>query len=83
MKYKLLFILSTLLCTQELVAQVNHELLKKPDTLSVFERLQVSTNMIDWALLFPNIGVEYDLGGGNLEPMGSGPEGSRQLADQA
>ena len=43
-------------------AQINHEILDKPDTLSGVERLSLRTNMVDWTLLMPNIAVEYDLG---------------------
>ena len=50
--------------------QINHEQLRTPDTLNVAERLQISTNFVDWAIQLPNISFEYDLGGGNLEPMG-------------
>lgn len=35
------------------------------DTLSAAERISVRTNMADWLLLTPNIGVEYDLRGTN------------------
>ena len=45
------------------IAQVNHSLLNKPDTLGVMERLSVSTNMVEWTLLMPNISLEYDLRG--------------------
>lgn len=34
---------------------------QKVDTLSFAERWSIKTNMIDWTLLLPNIGVEYDL----------------------
>ena len=33
----------------------------KVDTLTLAERLSVKTNMVDWSLLTPNIGVEFDL----------------------
>lgn len=33
----------------------------KVDTLTFGERLSVRTNVADWALMIPNIGVEYDL----------------------
>lgn len=37
----------------------------KVDTLSAAERISVRTNMADWILFTPNIGVEYDLRGTN------------------
>lgn len=43
--------------------QINHEQLRTPDTLNVAERLQISTNFVDWAIQLPNISFEYDLGG--------------------
>lgn len=33
----------------------------KVDTLSLADRLSVRTNLIDWTLLLPNIGVEFDI----------------------
>ena len=33
----------------------------KTDTLSFAERISFRTNMVDWALLIPNVGVEFDL----------------------
>lgn len=33
----------------------------KVDTLSTAERLSLRTNAVDWLLLVPNIGVEYDI----------------------
>lgn len=56
----LLFAFLACLCTR---AQVNHVLLNKPDTLSVIERLSIGTNMTDWALLMPNLNLEYELRG--------------------
>lgn len=50
-----------LLTANHAKAQINHEVLDKPDTLGVWERLSVSTNVVDWTLLLPNISVEYDL----------------------
>ena len=35
---------------------------RQVDTLSLAERLAVRTNMVDWTLLIPNVGVELDLG---------------------
>jgi hypothetical protein len=32
-----------------------------PDTLTFAERFSISTNSVDWLLLLPNIGVEYDI----------------------
>lgn len=37
----------------------------KVDTLSFADRLSFRTNAMDWALMVPNIGVEYDLRGRN------------------
>lgn len=34
---------------------------RQVDTLSVAERLSLRTNMIDWTLMLPNIGIEFDL----------------------
>lgn len=31
------------------------------DTLSTSERISLRTNAVDWLLLVPNIGVEYDV----------------------
>ena len=31
------------------------------DTLKWNERISLHTNAVDWALLIPNIGVEYDI----------------------
>lgn len=35
---------------------------RQVDTLSLAERISVRTNMVDWTLLIPNVGVEFDLG---------------------
>lgn len=34
---------------------------RKVDTLSLAERISVRTNLLDWGLTVPNIGVEFDL----------------------
>ena len=34
----------------------------KVDSLSTKERLSWRTNAVDWLLLVPNVGVEYDIG---------------------
>lgn len=34
---------------------------RQVDTLSLADRLSVRTNMVDWTLLVPNVGVEFDL----------------------
>ena len=44
-------------------AQINHDIKDTPDTLNLFERLSVSTNVVDWTLLLPNITLEYDISG--------------------
>ena len=58
-RFKVLFF--ALLVSLCVSAQVNHAQLNKPDTLGVFERLSVSTNVVEWALLLPNLSLEYDL----------------------
>lgn len=35
---------------------------RQVDTLSLSDRIAVRTNMVDWTLMIPNIGVELDLG---------------------
>ena len=35
------------------------------DTLSLADRITLRTNAVDWLLLLPNIGVEFDLGNKN------------------
>lgn len=37
----------------------------KTDTLKLVDRFSLRTNMVDWVLLTPNIGVEFDLGNTN------------------
>lgn len=37
----------------------------RTDTLSIGQRLSVHTNVVDWAMLVPNIGLEFDLRGTN------------------
>ena len=57
------FTICMLFATKTIVrAQINHEVLDKPDTLSVLERLSVSTNVVDWVMQLPNISLEYELG---------------------
>ena len=34
---------------------------RRVDTLSLAERISVRTNLVDWALLVPNVGVEFDI----------------------
>lgn len=34
---------------------------RQVDTLSLAERISVRTNMVDWAILTPNVGIEFDL----------------------
>lgn len=34
---------------------------RRVDTLSLAERISVRTNLVDWGLLVPNIGVEFDI----------------------
>lgn len=34
---------------------------RRVDTLSLAERISVRTNLVDWVLLVPNIGVEFDI----------------------
>lgn len=35
---------------------------RQVDTLSLADRISVRTNMVDWTLLVPNVGIELDLG---------------------
>ncbi len=35
---------------------------RRVDTLSFAERFSVRTNVVDWSLMVPNVGLEYDLG---------------------
>lgn len=35
---------------------------RKVDTLSISDRISLRTNMVDWTLMIPNLGVEFDLG---------------------
>lgn len=35
---------------------------RRVDTLSLAERISVRTNLVDWVLTVPNVGVEFDLG---------------------
>ena len=34
---------------------------RRVDTLSLAERMSVRTNLVDWGLLVPNVGVEVDI----------------------
>lgn len=34
---------------------------RRVDTLSLAERISVRTNLVDWGLLVPNVGVEFDI----------------------
>ncbi len=58
-----IIIICTLFMRASVHAQINHEILDKPDTLSMLERLSVSTNVLEWSTLQPNISLEYDLRG--------------------
>ena len=42
------------------------------DTLSTSERLSLRTNAVDWLLLVPNLGVEYDIGKFNWNRWSAG-----------
>lgn len=42
-------------------AQQTEQKKELPQTISFKERWAIQTNALDWALLMPNIGVEYDL----------------------
>lgn len=44
------------------------------DTLTIADRLSVRTNIVDWTLLMPNIGVEFDLGNKNWSRWAVGLE---------
>lgn len=48
------------LSSQNSIAQP-FETRAKIDTLTLAERLSLHTNAVDWTLLVPNIGIEYDL----------------------
>lgn len=56
----LLFCLFALLCSSRMSAQVM-DTRRQVDTLTLAERISLRTNMIDWTLMIPNIGVEFDL----------------------
>lgn len=60
----LIFCLFTLLGGTESSAQVMDSR-RQVDTLTLAERISLRTNMIDWTLMIPNIGVEFDLGSTN------------------
>lgn len=38
---------------------------RRVDTLSLAERISVRTNLVDWGLMVPNVGVEFDIRGTN------------------
>lgn len=53
-----------LVCFLSVAINANSQLIetrRKVDTLSLAERITVRTNMIDWTLLIPNAGVEFDI----------------------
>lgn len=51
------------LCVMPVISSAQENTNGSPhvDTLSVAERLSIRTNMVDWTLLVPNIGVEFDI----------------------
>lgn len=49
------------LTTQNAQAQVVDNS-RRVDTLSLAERISIRTNLVDWVLTVPNVGVEFDLG---------------------
>ena len=51
----------TLLIPQTVYGQVM-ETSHRVDTLSAADRLSFRTNGVEWLILVPNIGIEYDLG---------------------
>lgn len=51
----------TLLMSQAVFSQVM-DTRHKIDTLSAADRLSFRTNAVEWLILVPNIGIEYDLG---------------------
>ena len=55
--YLLLAALLTSITVYSQVMDIGHRV----DTLSNSERLSLRTNAVDWLLLIPNIGIEYDL----------------------
>lgn len=58
--FKNILLIFTCLLPLLSVAQINDRQVRV-DTLSFAERLSIRTNMVDWTLLVPNIGVEFDL----------------------
>jgi len=54
------FTILSFFSTYELRAQVMDNS-RKVERLSMKERVSLRTNVVDWALMIPNIGVEYDL----------------------
>lgn len=54
------FIILPLLYAAGVQAQVMDNS-RRVDTLSIEERLSLRTNIVDWSLMVPNIGIEYDL----------------------
>lgn len=45
------------------------------DTLTFWERLSYRTNVVDWALMCPNIGIEFDVRGGDYNKWTIGVDG--------
>ncbi|MDO4496321.1 MAG: DUF3575 domain-containing protein [Bacteroidales bacterium] len=64
-KYLLYVFLWMLFGTQPLTAQSFNSNTSHNDTLKFHERLSFRTNTIDWLLLRPNIGMEFDLRAGD------------------
>ena len=60
-KTRYIILAITLLMTLVVRGQVI-ETTHKIDTLTALDRLSVRTNAVEWLLLVPNIGIEYDLG---------------------
>lgn len=55
-----LTLLIAILLPQNSAAQL-FETRTKVDTLTLAERLSLHTNAVDWTLLVPNVGIEYDI----------------------
>lgn len=57
---RIAFVLSALCAAVSLRAQVMDNS-RRVEHLSMAERVSLRTNVVDWALMVPNLGIEYDL----------------------
>lgn len=69
--YKYVFLVIILLTSLTTVGQVM-DTGHRVDTLSNAERLSLRTNAVDWLLLVPNFGIEYDFGNLNYNRLSIG-----------